>query len=325
MLLLILGCSLHYGTPYAPAEHAPPPALASSFLERDPAELFEEAIARREAGDVEGAVQRLVHLRLSGDSSPAILYQLGVSYELAEDFPTALSVYDLLLSSDRDPGVQRDAGFRRAQVLETLGRYDEALRQLKAIVPPPEGFDFRDRQTYDIQLGVAMLRAGSARRGEALIRGGLSALEGSEATYIRAKGWYALASHTLSEAATLPLDGRERRVQNNVEARGLALLEAEEILSEQVIPLAEPEWILAGVLDLGDAYAALARDIAASPPPPRLSPEQARIYREEIDERAQVLYRKAWARYDMGLTYAGRLGLNNRYTRLLTERRDGLF
>lgn len=325
LLLLFAGCSLHYGPLYAPAEHAPPPALVSTFQAQDASALFEEAVTRRERGDAEGAIQRLVHLRLAGDDSAAVLYQLGVAYEALEDFPTALSAYDLLLTEHRDPGVQRDAGFRRAQVLESLGRHEHALRQLKAIQAPPEGFDFQDRQTYDIQLGAAMLRAGSARRGEKLIEGGLLALEGSDATYIQAKGWYALASHALARAAELPLDGREKRVQRNVEARGLALLDAETLLTERVIPLEEPEWILAGVLELGDAYAALARDISAAPVPGRLTPEQAAIYEEEIDKQAQVLYRKAWARYDMGLTYAGRLGMSNRYTRLLAERRDGLF
>ena len=324
LLFLLTGCSLRLGVPYAPAEHSPPAAIATTFDARDPAALFDDAITRREAGDAEGAIQRLVHLRLAGDTSTAVLNHLGVTYENIEDHETALSVYDLLLSEDREPGTQRDAGFRRAQVLEALGQHDDALRQLKAIKPPPGGFDAKDQHTYDIQLGIAMLRAGPAGRGERKVRGGLDALAGTDATYIQAKGRYGLIEHQLFEVADLPLEGRERKVQKNLEARGLALLDAESVLGEAVIPLGEPEWILAGVMLVGDGYAALGRDILSAPPPSRLTVEQQNIYESTVREKAAVIYRKAWTRYDTGLAYAGELGMENRYTRALAERRDAL-
>ena len=324
LLFLLTGCSLRLGVPYAPAAHAPPAAIATTFDAADPTALFDDAITRRDSGDVEGAIQRLVHLRLSGDTSAAVLYHLGVAYESREDFEAALSVYDLLLSEDQDPGTQRDAGFRRAQVLEALDRHEDALRQLRAIKPPPGGFAEKDQHTYDIQLGIAELRAGSGRRGERRVRDGLEALGGTDATYIQAKGWYGLIEHDLAEVADLRLDGRERKVQKNVEARGLALLDSESVLGEAIIPLGEPEWILAGVMLAGDGYAALGRDILAAPAPSKLTAEQQGIYEATVREKAAVIYRKAWTRYDTGLMYAGELGLENRYTAALAQRRDGL-
>jgi tetratricopeptide (TPR) repeat protein len=324
MLLLLTACALHTGPLFDPEANAPPAALAETFAARDPGAVFDDALERRDQGDLEGATQRLVWLRQAGDTSPAVLYQLGVTYELAEDFEAALSVYDLLLSEVTDPGDRRDTAFRRAQVLESLGRFEDSLRQLKRLETPPEGFDFADRQTYDIQLGVAYLKADKPRRGRDLVEGGVIALSGSEHTYIQGKGLFALLDYELDATAALPLDGSDRKARKNVERRGLALLDAEQRLSEEIIPLAEPEWILAGCLAIGDAYVALGRDLFAAPTPKKLTAEQAAIYEGAVREKAAVLVRKAWTRYDSGLTYASRLGLDNRYTRTLMERRDNL-
>lgn len=149
-------------------------------------------------------------------------------------------------------------------------------------------------------------------------------LAGSEATYIQAKGWFGLMAHELAQVADLRLEGRDKKVQKNVEARGGALLNAETVVAQAIIPLEEPEWILAGVLMVGDGYAALGRDLMAAPPPRTLTPDQVAIYEAAVREKAAIVVRKAWTRYDTGLTYAGELGLENRYTRILAQRRDAL-
>ncbi|MCB9761956.1 MAG: tetratricopeptide repeat protein [Alphaproteobacteria bacterium] len=322
-LLLLLAClSAHRAPLYDPGAHLPPPALGQVFEGQDPEAVFQEAVERRRAGDVEGAVHRLAWLHESGDRSPEVLYQLGIAYEMNEDFETALSIYDLILAEHPELPL-RDAGFRRALCLEELGRYDEALRQYKAI-PQEQGFDRHDRYTLDLAMGIAALRAGRTRQGLRLIETSLLAVEDSrEITWMAAKGRYALMDHALAQAADRPLEGSERKQVHNLEDRADLMAEAEAHLVK-IIAQEEPEWIMAGLLSLGDAYMELHDAVAGAPAPRGLDADQTAVYRQELERRSTVLLRKAWEAYDQGLVVAGRFGVENRYTAQLTEARDAI-
>ena len=317
---LLVGCSLKLGPLYVPAAHHPPDALAEIFGSAEPEEVFYEAIERRQAGDTEGALHRLVWLRNQGDTSPVLLYQIGVTYEAEEDFEMALRAYDLLLSESQDPSIVRDAGFRRAQVLEELERYLDALRQLRRIRPPKEGFDEKDRLTFDIETACVrlMLRRRFARPHlETLLESGRG---NEEVAYIRAKGWSDIIRVELENSSAQRIEGSSTKLMAITEKRAATILEAETLLDEELVPLRQPRWTLIAFLALGDAYTALARDIQAAAPPKKLTPEQDQIYTEMVDEQALVLTRRAWARYDSALTYAGTLGLESQVTRILEER-----
>jgi tetratricopeptide (TPR) repeat protein len=322
LLLMTLGCALRVA-PYQPTQHLPSPALGQVFSQQDPQAVFEEALARRDEGDSRGAIDRLVWLREQGDESPVVLYQLGLAYELAGDFDTALAVYELLDVEDAQDRYELDVGFRRAMCLEALGRWDEALRTYRRL-PQTAGFDRHDRLTLDLALGMAELRAGRTRRGQQLLEGALSATANTdEVPWMRAKAWYTLADVELARAGDEGLGGSERRQVRGLEERAAAIALAEQYLV-QVVTLEEPEWILAGLLSLGDAYADLREDMLAVPAPSELNEEEALHYRAVLEQRTQVLLRKSYEAYDQGLLIAGKFQIRNEATAQLRQRRDAL-
>lgn len=322
-LLLFLACAARGpSVEWALADALPPPALAELFAAQPADQLFDEAVARRQDGDIDGAIARLAWLRDHGESSPAVLYQLGVAYELNEQFETAIAVYETLL--DEHPGeFVLDAGFRRGLCLEELGYYEAAYRQFRKI-PDGIAFDRHDRYTLDIAIGIAALRAGHEAKGLQLLETALMAVEGTgEVTWIAAKGWYTLADYSLERSNQISLDVKEKKQVQRLGQRAAYIAEAEERLVK-VIKLEEPEWIMAGLLSLGDAYMDLHADLVGAPHPRNLDDEQVTIYQDAVRQQASVLLTKAWAAYDQGLVVAGRFGVENRYTEQLTAARDAV-
>ena len=319
MLPLLLAC-IKTGPVYDNAAHLPSPALAGIFSHQDPEAIFDEAVARRADGDFEGAVHRLSWLIDNGHGSDAVVYQLGVAYELAGDYDTAISVYERLML---DPDNVLDAGFRRALCLESLDRWDEALRQYRRL-PQTEGFDRHDRLTLDLAMGAAELTAGNERKGLRLVEEALAASEGvDDVTWIQGKARYALIDRTLDDAADLELTGSDKRIAKRLGERAAALGEAEtHILA--IIEHQEPEWILASLMRLGDAYLELHEDFLAVPPPDDVSAEVRAAYVEAWNDKAKVLEVKAFTAYDTALETAGKLRVDNRTTEALRERRDSI-
>ena len=274
-------------------------------------------------GDAQGAIDRLVWLREQGDNSAGLLYQLGLAYELDGQFEMALSVYELLALEDASQQHQLSVGFRRAMCLESLDRWDEALREYRRL-PQTQGFDRHDRLTLDLALGVAELRAGREKKGRDLLERSLSATaQTEELPWLRAKAWYTLADVELQKANELSLDGAQRKQVRRLEARAAAIAQAEQYLV-QVVTLEEPEWILAGLLSLGDAYADLRQDMLDVPVPEHLDEEGAAHYRAVLEQRTQVLLRKSYEAYDQGLVVAGKFQIRNDATAQLEQRRDAL-
>lgn len=323
-LLALLACAARAPVALYPlAEHQPPPDLVGVFASQSPDALFEDAYTRLINDDLEGAEQRLVYLAGLPDGPPEALYHLGVVYELRGELETAISAYDLLLTQAPPEALTPNVHFRRGLCLEELGRFDEALRAF-AKVPTSGGLSLNDRVTYDVARGVAMLRSGKEAKGIELLTAALSTTRRDpELAWILGKGWYTLARHDLDQAAALSLDAPERRVKKNLEARAGLLIDAEAKLVH-VVEQHEPEWILRGLLDLGDAYVTLREDMLASPPPAGLSAEQAALYIAEVDKRTQVLIAKAFNAYDQGLIVAGTLGYDGALTETLRARREAL-
>ena len=322
--LLLWACAAR-APAWDPSPHLPSAELGAVFASAEAEELFAEAVDRREAGDLEGAMGRLAWLRDQGDDSAATLYQVGVTLEVAEDFEQALTVYDGLLSRHRAEDVRRDAGFRRAVVLDQLGEGRDALQQLKKLRPPSEGFDTHDRATYDLQLGVALADQGKERRAREVLAAGLAIAEDrDDLSWMAGRGWAALIDMELDDAAELELVGSEKKVTERFVTRREHLGAATTILVEQLVPLEEPTWLLHALLALGDASVALHRDLVSSTVPRRLTDEQAAIYQQLLHEQAASFLADGWRCYDEGATLAGRLHIDNRYAQLLRERRDAL-
>jgi len=283
--------------------------------------VLEEAVGRRSVGDFQGADDRLAWLlRIAPGPEPT--YHAAVSAELQERYDDALQGYETVLSNW--PGDPRsvDAGFRRALVLEDLGRHKDAIRQVRVLQRSGDWSE-QDEQSLALARGVNELGQGRVRRGLRRLDRALESAEGADGlAWMRAKARAALARHLLRSAQGIPMV-HGRRASRNLEARAAAISGAE----RQVIAIAnlgEAEYALAGLELLGDAYLALHDDIVALPPPGGLTAAQATLYREGIAEKSAVLRRKAWRYYDEGVKLATRTEWQGAIADRLRVRRDGL-
>ncbi len=300
----------------APAAEPGPPV-------RTFADHVEEAIRVRRNGNVEAARALLVELEplVPAEELGWYLYQRGICEELAFRPDAALAFYDRVIEVAGDGAL--DARFRRVLVLEDLGLYEAALAEVRAI-DRARGLTDDDEITVALQRGVTELASGKRRVGIRRIQKALAATEGTDShRYLRAKARYHLARALLEEADALPLTGRERKVVRNLEGRATRIKAAE----QQIIALAslqEPEWVLASLVAFGDSHARLAADLAASPPPKKLTPEQAAIYRAELAKKAENVRTKAFHAFDQGVALATRLAWESPRVATLKERRAAL-
>ena len=322
LLMLALAC-LH--TPPATAFDVqpllPPPALGQVFASQDPDVVFQEAMDRRMDGDVQGAIERLAWLRAQGDRRPGVLYQLGVAYEFAGDHQTALQAYETLIAEDLSGEYHDDAGFRRGICLEELGQWDAALAQYKSI--PTRELQGTDLWTINLARGIAEVRTGKQGKGERRILAALQDSQGSDISWMQAKALYTLQDALLLERDQAPLDGSPRQQGKNIVERAVQISAAEAMLA-QVIYLEEPEWILKGLLSLGDAYLALQQELVLAPAPRKFDAQQVALYQSGLNEKGTILLRKAWEAYDQGLVVAGTYGVEGPVVDELLNRRDGL-
>jgi hypothetical protein len=140
------------------------------------------------------------------------------------------------------------------------------------------------------------------------------------AGWTRARGLYGLARAELLAVADLDLAGDERAARH-LRARAEAMRRAEDRIAE-IARMQEPEYLFKGIIVLGDAHRDLARELMATPPPRRLTPDQDQIWREEVDKKARVVSDKALHFYELGLQRALDIGWGGPERALLAERRD---
>jgi tetratricopeptide (TPR) repeat protein len=298
-----------------------PATLEEVWAELGPEAVLEDAVARRGIGDFEGADARLAWLaEVAPGEEPT--YHAAVSAELQERYDDALRGYEAVLATWPEGGRTVDAGFRRALVLEELGRHRDAIQQVRLLQRSGDWSE-RDAQSLALARGVNELAQGRTRRGLRRLDKALAATEGSDdLRWMRAKARAALTRHLLDEAAGIPMV-HGRRAGRNLEARAANISAAE----RQVIAIAnlgEAEYALAGLELLGDAYIALHDDLIALPPPPELTPEQAEIYTQGVQQKTAVLRRKAWRYYDEGVKLATRTEWQGSIAGRLEARRGAL-
>lgn len=322
MLPLLLASLAFADEPQAPALVAPADASTSTTASAPTAaELLDEAVTLRQAGDVEAARALLLAMapQLPEALRAAWLYQRGVTEEIAWRPAEAKALYDAVIASG-DP-LALDARFRRALVREDLGDDAGALADVLAVAKA-RGLDEEDAVTLALQRGIIEVNTGHVRKGIRRIDRALAEVEGGAThRYMRAKARYTLAKALLAEAADLPLDVAERRATRNLSARAARIAAAERQITA-LVALQEPEWILASLVALGDGYAALGDALAAAPAPARLSAEQAAVYRAELDRYVINARTKAHHWYDAGVTLAARLQWESPRVALLRERRE---
>lgn len=317
-LLLGLACA-HAPTPPAPWADALP-------VQGEPQELLAVAERLQAAGNLAGARATLAGLVARGDAPAETWARYGLALELEERFADADAVYAEVarLAGSAVAGSALNATFRRALVLDELGRYQEALTILRAVDRHQAAWDRADFLTLELALGTALLRVGEVREGLAHLEPALGATAATdEARWLRARALHALSRASLHQAAATSLAVGDRRVDQALAERTRLIVDAEGWLVK-VAETAEPEWILAGLLDLGDAYVRLYADLVTAPAPADLDAEGVARWRDSVHVQAAVLLTKAWNAYDRGVTEADAWGTTNRFVAALRSRRDSL-
>ncbi len=289
-------------------------------------EIIDAAVERRLRGDTAGAIARLqivIEQQPPAPEQALALYQLGLCHERDERFDEALAAYDRLVQTWPASVVSQDGWFRRALCLEYLDRHREARRSLER-VETTRGLDLHDRLTLDLQRGISMVRSGRLRAGLRLLDSASAAAEGTELVpYLRGKAHVTRARVLLDAAASLELSGSQRRQERALEQRAAYLADAEQQIAAAAY-MGEPEWILEGLLLLGQAYLELHAAMLASSPPRKLSDEATAVYREEVAQRSQILQVKAWNHFDTGVSKAGEWGYVGRPLAQLVAARDAI-
>lgn len=298
----------------------------------DVLDVLDQAVERRQAGDLAGARALIVEAEphVTAAQRPWFLYQRGILAELSWDFAAARADYEeairLYEGGGEHPGggTAADARFRLALVLEDMGDAEGALAQVRAVAKL-RGLSEDDTTTLALQeaisrVNVAKPATGRARRATGRLLDTLAAADpGGGHTWLRAKARYTVARALFAEAGAVPLQGSQKRVVRHLEERVRYITAAEkEIVT--LVGLAEPEWILRSLLDLGDAWAALA-DAVDGAPPPDLSAEELATYRDLVTDKLLNLRRRAWESYEQGVQLAARLGFESPWVGRLAERR----
>ena len=273
-------------------------------------EILQQATDQTDRGDLETAASLLrfvlTHFESSEPQATA-LYAFGKIELRQERYPEALATFDTLVRKHPEAPEALDGLFKRALCYEELGEHRKALRSLNRIWKS-DGFDVHDRYTLDLQTGITKVRMGRERAGLQLIERGLAATANTDLLpWLRAKAHITKARVLLNAASTLPLTGREKRVVRNLQERAHLIQ-----LAEKEVTLAtrqkEPDWILEGLLLLGEAFEGLGQAIANSPPPSSLSAEAQVFYREQVQLQGDRFQAKAWHHYDEGVALALRVG-----------------
>ena len=125
-------------------------------------------------------------------------------------------------------------------------------------------------RNLELVRGVAALSMGRSRRGIRRIERALSGFDDDTSSpWMRSRARIAIARYLLNEAGDLTLSGDKRaarRLARRAELMGMA--------EQQIIAIArlgEPEYILDGMMLMGDAYLILYDDMNAAAPPTTLS------------------------------------------------------
>ena len=303
-----------------PEPPAPELTLEEVWAQQDPAELLTQAIAFQDVGNRDAALARLMVLD-EHTPSTAVTFQLGKTMELMEDYDGALLRYEAVLD-EGDSEYRHNAAFRRIIVLEDTGRHAESLAAVRDL--QDEG-DWSESDAIILSLaqGISELSAGKTRKGVKRIESGLAQLVNpNQSTWMRARARAALVETMLTEAQELELRGNKKAARRLSQRSALMVGAEQQVIA--IAHLGEPEYALAGLQLLGDAYIMLHDDMLAAPAPRRLSDDEVVIYQAEVEGRVKILSAKAKNYYGEGVKLATRVGWEGALTQTLAARHDAL-
>jgi tetratricopeptide (TPR) repeat protein len=271
-------------------------------------ELVTEAWRRVEIGDFEGS--RIV-AQQAIDRDPAAWGRataaIGASWELAGDPGRAIPVYDSVLMRDPTGPLADHMRLRLAECYGALGDTDAAFARLATLGDPADRAP-DDALKIRLLTGIWQLDSGDRKHGLKTLGAALGGAPAGHVTFYQAKARAAIARSLCAQSNELGLVGSQKKQVKLLKQRTDLILAAERQV-EASAELEEPEWVMEGLLVLGEAYEHVGDDLIGLPPPPELAAndEAIGIWNETVKKKADVLYTKASVYYDQGIEVSTRL------------------
>lgn len=326
-MTLFLLLSLATANDLAQDPPAPPAAQELTVDEPEPVptnQLMDDAVRRIRLADYEGARLLLDDAAGREDADiEEILYLRGVSWELDRDYTSALGHYNDGLQRYPTGARAEDFAFRRAEVIGGLGRPDDALGLLEPFTSSLAQRGHADQVKIRLVEAIWLAESGKQKIGLKRIAETLEEAGADEVTFYQAKARATVVSIWAAQASALSLDVRERKQVKRLTKRGETLIAIEKQVTTIAL-LKEPEWVLAGLLTLGQSYEAVGTDLISVSPPRKLDPEVHALYRQAVAERGEVILVKALNHYQKGIDLALRLGWKSRRIGELEQARDSV-
>lgn len=286
------------------------------------ATFVDQAVDRIHSGDYPGALILLDESGRHPDADPDRLsYLRGVTLELSGEAQAAIGLYDEGTAMWPDSPHSDDRIFRAAEATATLGEPRRALRRLNKL----DATHFSEDDALKLQLvtGIAQLTAGRARRGTAQLSEALDAAGPDQVRFYQAKARIAWARLLAEQSADLPLRGGEKRVVRRMTQRAALVADIEAQVTSAA-RLQEPEWVLDGLLVLGQAYTDIGDAMLNSSAPRKLTAAQREQYDAQLKGYALDILLKGSRHYGSGIELAVRLGWQSRRVAQLQQAKDAL-
>ena len=140
--------------------------------------------------------------------------------------------------------------------------------------------------------------------------------KGGEAAEFAAQARYLQGELIFREYERVKIAGRPRQLRRALEEKAQLLEQARTVYLD-VLGFRAPEWATSALLRIGQAYEGFAKAMRKADVPRDLSPEERRLYREELEKAVIVIEDKALDAYRSGYAKALEIGVYNRHTRAL--------
>ncbi len=285
------------------------------------AELADQAWTRIKHADYDGARILLDQAdeRAQTDREKAeVAYFRAISHELDDDAEAALSMYQSLTAGYPDIRTQ-DVAFRTAEVLGSLDRFDEAAALLDGLGE----LSREDNVKVNLVRSIWVLRKGNRDEGRLAIRTALGSAEPGDHSFYQAKARAYLVESYIEQAAESSFDVKPKHQDNVAELRAL-LVKTAEFEVREVIALKEIEWILHGLMLLGDGYVAIGDDILAAPPTKKISKKESRmaLWNEGLAKKSETVWLKGIEAYELGIDLALANQWESKRVQMLQDRKQ---
>ncbi len=284
--------------------------------QEDDEALFQKASRAYKEGKFRSAAEnfeKIVRNFPNSELFQSALYNLGLSYEQLEDYPSAIRAYRKLLKlRDLDEEFRRDALFRLAYSLYRNGEF-QASRELYFSLLNLKGLEPSDRLEIYSQLGVNHWNLKEYQKALYYFRKAAqvylrsSREEDLEGNFFAAQAYFYIGLYYDRQF-------RERKFRSKVEEMREDLeFKARNILAAQssyirAIKVRNSVWTVRALYRIGAMYRQLYDDLMAAPTT-GLKPDELPVYYKLLRQKIKVLLKKAMYAYERNLMIAAKLGL----------------